>query len=273
MKSLMYFLTKRNQVSFLLIIAFVSGNVFTAAQTPPPVYARVSMLKVNAGKHAEFEQFMKDTMKPVHVLRREKGKIFLWILFRVHFSGANDEYNYVDVSYYPSWANMEPTFFLPDLLKEAHPEADAQAIIAKMLELRTIARSHVLYRTDAIEPNPPVPSKYVRLDYMKVKPGKGADYLKAERDDWMPFHRTLVNDGQSTGWGLWQLVFPGGTDASYDYVTSNRYATYADVLAADYEKTFKKASPAKNVNDIFNRTTSSRDLVRSELWEVVDMLN
>src|SRR5688500_20022199 len=83
----MYFLTKRNQVSFLLIIAFVSGNVFTAAQTPPPVYARVSMLKVNAGKHAEFEQFMKDTMKPVHVLRREKGKIFLWILFRVHFSG------------------------------------------------------------------------------------------------------------------------------------------------------------------------------------------
>ena len=44
-------------------------------------------------------------------------------------------------------------------------------------------------------------------------------------------------------------------------------------MATDYEKTFKKASPSKNTNDIFNRTTSSRDLIRSELWEVVNMLN
>jgi hypothetical protein len=135
-----------------------------------------------------------------------------------------------------------------------------------------LVRKHIFYRTHAIEPNPPVPSKYIRLDYMKIKPGKSADYVKAETEDWMPFHQSLVNDGQSTGWGLWQFVFPGGSDSPYDYVTSNRYATYAQVMATDYEKTFRKASPSKNVNDIFARTTQTRDLVKSELWEVVDML-
>lgn len=136
-----------------------------------------------------------------------------------------------------------------------------------------MARTHMLYQIEAVEPSPPVPSKYVRLDFMKIKPGKVAEYLRVEREDWIPFHQTLVNEGKSSGWGLWQLVFPGGTDSSYDHITSSRYTTYDQVLATDYAGTFKKVSPGKNVNDIFNRATNSRDLVRTELWEVVDMLH
>lgn len=269
----MFFLMKRNQVSFLLIVVFVLGSFTVEAQAPPPMYARVSMMKVPQGRQVEFEQFMAETMKPVHSLRREKGKIILWILFRVHFTGANDEYNYAAVNYFSSWENTNENIPFRDLIKEAHPDTDPQEILDKLLELRTITRSLLLYRTDAVEPNPPVPSKYVRLDYMKVKPGQTQAYLKVEREDWMPFHNTLVKDGKSTGWGLWQLVFPGGTSSSYDYVTSNRYANYADVLGVNYEEVFRKSSPSKDINDIFNRTTQSRDLVRSELWEVVNILN
>lgn len=273
MKDLLYFLLKRNQVSFLFIAVFMFAAIPAAAQPPSEVYARVVMLKVEAGKHAEFEQFSKETMKPIHAIRREKGKIFLWILFRVHFAAAADEYNYVEVHYYPSWEETEMNLSFPALAREAHPQTDPASITAKLLELRSVSRVHLVYRANVIEPTPPVPSKYVRLDYMKVKPGQTTAYLKVERDDWMPFHKTLINNGQSTGWALWRRVFPGGSDAEYDYVTSNRYANYADVMAVDYEKTFKVASPSKNINDIFGRTGSSRDLVKSELWEVVDILN
>lgn len=273
MKNLSELKWKRNKVSFPLMVVFICASMLSAAQSPPDVYARVTMLKVNPGKQAEFEQFMKQTMKPVHVLRREKGKIFLWILFRVHFAGGADEYNYVEVSYYPSWENTEANLSFPALMREAQPQTDPAMVTAKLLEFRSVARVYLVHRADFVEPTPPVPSKFVRLDYMKVKPGKAQAYLKVEREDWKPFHTTLIADGQSTGWALWQRVFPGGSNAEYDYVTSNRYATYADVMATDYEKTFKKASPSKNINDIFERTTSSRDLVRSELWEVVDMLN
>ena len=72
---------------------------------------------------------------------------------------------------------------------------------------------------------------------------------------------------------MWQLVLPGGSAAPYDYVTSTRYSTYSQVAGTDYEKTFKKVSPSKNINDIFQRAEQTRDLVRTELWEVVTMLD
>ena len=264
---------KRNQVSFLITVLLTFNTFLLAAQeTAPPIFARISMFKATPGKEAEYLKYIDGTIKPALARLRDNGKIVQWILFKVHFAGGMDEYNYVGVVYSVGWDNTQP-FSLPALLKEIDPNVDPVAIDSKLREYRTLVREHLVYRVEAIEPNPPVPSRYVRLDYMKVKPGMNDAYLKAERDDWMPFHKTLVNDGQSTGWGLWQLVFPGGTEAPYHFVTSNRYANYADVMAADYEKSFKKASPAKNMNDIINRTTSSRDLVRSELWEVVNMLN
>jgi hypothetical protein len=263
---------QRNRVSLLMIFACVFGSFLGLAQTPPTLYGQINMLKVDAGKEREFLSFMRETVKPVHMLRRQKGQIVLWILFKVHFTGANDEYNYVAVHYYPTWAKTEEGYVLQDLFKEVNPKADAVALGAKLRELGTLVRTHLFYRSHAVEPQTPVPSKYVRLDYMKVKPGKNADYVRAETEDWMPFHQTLVNEGQSTGWGLWQLVFPGGSDSPYDYVTSNRYSTYEQVMATDYEKTFRKASPSKDINKIFEKTTGARDLVKSELWEVVDML-
>lgn len=62
--------------------------------------------------------------------------------FKVHFAGQGDDYDYVGVSYAPAWANMETEAW-------------------------------------ALQPNPPVPSKYVRLDYMKTRAGKTSDYLKS----------------------------------------------------------------------------------------------
>lgn len=272
MKSLMHFLKKRNQVSLLLTLILFFISLLLKAQEPRPLFARITMFKVMPGKDQEYLKYIRESMRPALIRLRGNGQIVHWIFFKVHFAGAADEYNYVGVTYSTSWEDTYQ-FSLANLLKEIDPKVDPGAIDAKLREFRTLIREHIVYRVEAVEPSPPVPSKFVRLDYMKVKPGKTADYLRAERDDWMPFHQTLVNDGESTGWGLWQAVFPGGTNSPYDYVTSNRYSTYAQVLAADYQKTFKKASPAKKTDDIFNRTTQSRDLVKSELWEVVDMLD
>jgi hypothetical protein len=108
---------------------------------------------------------------------------------------------------------------------------------------------------------------------MKAKPGQAAAYVKMEREDWIPYHQTTVNDGQCSGWALWQMILPGGSASPYDYVTSSRYTTYAQIGAIDFAKTFKKASPSKNLNEIFQRAEQTRDLVKTELWEVVTMLD
>lgn len=265
------FSAKRNQVSLLFILVFVISGTASLAQAPQEVFARVSMMKVKASDQQVFEKFMSDNIKPVHALRRQQGQIFLWILFKVHNVGADDDYNYVGVAYHPSWATTDPPSF-SELLKQVHSDSDAAAIETKWRQLGTLVRQHILYRVEAIEPNPPVPSRYVRLDYMRVRPGKNNSYLTLEKDAWLPVHQSLIDDGKCTGWGLWQLVLPGGIDAPYHYVTSQRYAEYEHVLGTDFDAAFKKTHPQKNTPDILEQTTESRDLIKSELWEVVDML-
>jgi len=263
---------KRNQVSFLVVLVILYGSISVHAQdAAPQIYARVSMFKCPDGKQLDYEKYVKETMKPGLVRMREKGQIFQWIFYKVHFTGANDEYNYVGVTYSIGWPNTEEVS-VPSTLKEIDPKVDPAAVGDKLRQLRTLVRQLIVYRTEAVEAGPSVTTKFIRLGFMKVKPGKNADYLKAEKEDWMPLHRSLVNGGQSSGWALWQVVFPGGTDSPYDYVTSSRYSAYSQIPVADYENIFKKVSPSKNVSDIFNRTTESRDLVKSELWEVIDML-
>jgi hypothetical protein len=272
MKNVMCIIARRNQVSFLITVCFVLSCFTSPAQAPPPVYARLALQKVPPGKEQEFVKFMKENMKPLHNHRRSQGKIIHWILFKVHFTGADDNYNYVGVQYYANWANTEANDGWASILKQVNPQADPVAFGEKFRELSTMSTNVLVYRTDAVEPATPQPFKYIRIDYMKVKPGMEAQYLKVEREDWMPVHKALVDGGQSTAWGLWRAIFPGGTDSSYDYVTSIRYSNYAQIMEVDYEKTFKKASPAKDVNAIADRTTKSRDLVKSEVWEVIDML-
>lgn len=272
MKNPMFSFRKGNQVSFLISLAFVLGSFTVSGQNVSPVFARVFMLKVEDGKQQEFEKFMKETIKPLHELRREKGTIVQWILFKIHFTGMNDEYNYAAVHYYPSWEKTEANEQMHEMVSQLYPDVPLGAIASKARELRTMVRQLLLRQVEAIEPEAGVATKYIRVDFMKAKPGKVADYLKAEREDWMPFHRSLVDSGKGSGWGLWQVVFPGGSASTYDYATSNRYTTYGQLSGIDYQGTFKKVHPTKNPAEIEARTVASRDLVRSELWEVVDIL-
>lgn len=257
-----------NQVSFLLLLSFLFVSITSFAQTPTPVFARVVMQKVPAGKEQEFEKFMKETMKPVHELRKQKGKIINWYLFKVHFTGANDEYNYVSVHYYNAWAKSEANEDWPSLIKEAHPKADATASV-NINELRTIVRNHIYYRQEAVDPKTPVPFKYIMIDFMKVKPGMLAEYMKVEKDEWKAFHQHLADNGKAAGWGLWSLILPGGTGRTHEFATSSRYTNYAQLAEVDYAGTFKAVYPSKDPQAAFDRADKARDLVRSELWEMI----
>ena len=42
--------------------------------------------------------------------------------------------------------------------------------------------------------------------------------------------------------------------------------------AADYADAFKKAHAGKDIDALSEKTAKSRDLVRSELWEVLDLV-
>lgn len=260
-----------NKVSFLLLLTVFVLSQSSLAQNNSPVFARAISQKVAPGKEQEFEKFMTDVMKPIHQLRKQKGKITNWYLFKVHFSGTNDAYNYIAVHYYNSWQNTEDNEEWSALMKQANPKADVAAQAAKIRDLRTIVSEQLYYRAAAIEPKAATPFKYVMVDFMKVKPGMTNEYSKVE-EEWKPFHQHLADNGKAAGWGLWSLIFPGGSSRPHDYVTSSRYTNYAQLGELDYAEMMKAVYPSTDPQTIFDRAEKSRDLVRSELWELIASL-
>lgn len=272
MKTIQQLLRKGNQVLFLIALACMS-SVTNYGQAPQTVFARVVYQKVEPGKTQEFEKMIKENWKAAHQLRKQNGKITNWALYRVNFTGENDQYNYVSVSYYDSWAKTEGNDNFSDLLKATNPKVDPAITIAKTQAVRKIVRQALYSRVDFVSAQNAPPTKFVQIDFMKTKEGMNDEYLRVELEEWKPVHQALTDAGKRNGWSLWSQVFPGGTASSHNYVTGNIFSSYAQMGEGGFEEAFKKAHPGKNVDAALDRTFKSRDGVRSELWELIESLN
>ena len=117
----------------------------------------------------------------------------------------------------------------------------------------------------------PVPRRYFVLDYMKVAPGKGNDYLRLEREVWKPFHAQRIKDKRLLGWELYEVRYTADTHRDYDYVTVNVY----DNLAATEDQTgmgemFQRMHPGNDGARLLTETGAARQTVRSEVWVLLD---
>lgn len=113
---------------------------------------------------------------------------------------------------------------------------------------------------------------YATVDYMNVKPGMGADYIKLEQI-WKKLHQARINAGLMDAWMLQEVVLPYGTHAEYNYVTVNVFRG-AKKLASHFDNVmpegWEKLLTAEEVA-LVNRTGEIRDLVKSEVWQVQEV--
>lgn len=113
---------------------------------------------------------------------------------------------------------------------------------------------------------------YLQIAFMKVAPGKGAEYVAVEKDLWMPVHRERLKSGKLRSWALYGLRSPGGSQAPYNYAVVNTYDKWQDLEEMGYPDLFKKVHPDKPMADISRRTGDARDMVRVEIWDLIDQV-
>jgi hypothetical protein len=271
MKKIHQFRFSRRPFAFVISFILLLQSWSSVAQTEQ-VFCRVVLQKVGQGKEAEFEKLLRDIMKPIHQLRKQSGKITGWYFYKVHFTGMNDDYNYVSVFYHNSWEKTEANDKWAELLKQSSPKTDPEIFKAKLNALRQIVGESLYIRSAMAAPQGPVAAKFVRLDFMKVKPGMYDAYMKVEREDWKPVHKALADAGAAGGWRLWERLFPAGTTSSHDFATSTIYTSYKQMAEINFFEAFKKVYPENDIQQYMERTEKSRDLVRTELWELIDMI-
>ena len=111
---------------------------------------------------------------------------------------------------------------------------------------------------------------FVVLDYMKVAPGKDAEYVRLEQQVFKPLHQQRVKNKEMVGWRLYEVPFTADTHREYDYVTANIYDNMAAADGAGLMAVFGRMHPGKDGTNLIAQTGAARQTVRSEIWQLVD---
>lgn len=109
---------------------------------------------------------------------------------------------------------------------------------------------------------------FVVISYMK---SKSADYVSVEKDMWTPVHNEMIKQGKKVWWGFYQMMSPSGTSEDHNFITIEVYNSPSQYQTA-YNGLIELATKAhggKLPEGFAEKTGSSRDMVRSEMFEII----
>lgn len=112
---------------------------------------------------------------------------------------------------------------------------------------------------------------YVTVDYMKVKPGQMADYLACEKA-WKHIHKERIRQGHITGWEMERVMYPGGTNSEYDFLTITFFKSWEAMGAAEFNMDELIKSVPEDQRELVKNTSQYRDMVKREIWRGVDIV-
>ncbi len=252
----------------LLLISYIQGY----SQGSDKLFAVVDFMKVESGNFGEYVNLEQEVWKPMHQERMDRGKIVGWYLYAINFTGASDEYNYATINLYSSLDSLENPWDA-DIPSFVHPDKPMSEILETTLNTRIQVRSELYYPiVNLPEGTPLIPSAYLLVGFMGVKPYRGPEYEELETKIWQPVQRSLIEDNITSSWNVWRVVFPRGANRAYQYVTMDGVSNYSYTFGIPYQTNFAEIYPGENMQVYLDRTQNSRTVTRTELWELIDYI-
>lgn len=236
---------------------------------PSRGYVTIDYQKPLPGKGGDYVRMEREYWKPIHQARVSAGNIVSWKLYVVNFpNGEGQEYDYVTVTEFPSWAALE----------NPYGGINYTAILgeAKVQEMRTVTgATRKLVRRDtlnlafATENFSKAENRYMSVHYIKALPGRAADFMKVQSDYYLPMNSALAKaNGGASAWAAAVVRYPDNQDFAYTHVSFNGHKSLAQMEAA---------RPAELVREWDAKYTAvsalqqeSRKRVHNELWRLVD---
>jgi hypothetical protein len=268
-------------VAAFVMIALLLPAIRTLAQTPPQqIYVGVNFIKIHPGKQEQYRQLVEKYGKKVNEYLFKNQNLMGWYLYQVLMpAGSSSDFEYAAVNITGSLdALLDFPMSTKDIYKKVFPEMTDKMISdvqTQFDECRHIVRREIYtpvqgaHTDDA--PNAP-PSKYMQVDLMHPAAGKTADYIKMEKETFLPLHKERVKMGILKGWGLYEKIMPVDSRMEYEYVTVNYYDDL-NKLSEGFSESVKKVFPQKDMNAMFNETEATRTMVQSGIWKLMSYVD
>lgn len=245
-----------------VVLAFASAAspAFAQNAADPPT-ARVYCIKVNPGKGAEFDAFLRDVSLPLAQVRADSGE-FAWVMVArsLYPAGTSATCDYSVIYGYKGLPPEEASASSLDAaLKKTKIPLTAEQMIAKRSSLITLAAAEVWW---TVEATGPAIGKggYMRVNHYKIKPGQWDEWVKAERAGWKPLVEEWNKAGGKGGWGVYGLMMPSGDSLPYDGATVDTFADWNSLIrGVPLGELWPKVHPGFSINE----TLANLDKVRS----------
>lgn len=259
----------KKQILCTCLILFLFAT-FSYSQTERSDYKKVDYIRVEQGQDREFINLVNSILKPAYQRLVDAEEIKNWRLYKVNFPGGErSDYNFVclvtadDIRSFEDNFSNTSLYFLP--ASKNRQDATKIAAITKPVASEIWKVRSLLSMEDA----PSEPSRFMTMDYMDVAQGRGLEYLMLEDEVAMPLHQERIKRDTMDGWEVYSLIVPGGTEYGYNYATGNYFDHIADVEFGFTQELIKQTMPGTDVAELLNTIYETRDLVKSELWELV----
>ena len=228
----------------------------TTSAAAPHAYLMVRCTNAQPGKGDKYRDVMMATTAKTMQVRADEGDIAGWIFARAVIpSGAASNCDFMQMNLYrgfpPQRSPIDP-YLVKAGLKITRAEWYAQ-----------LGETSRLMRVElwkgALESGRAARGQFLRIDYLKVPAEKRNDWVKLERSAWQPLYAKSIAAGEIGAWMLQELDLPGGEGEPYNARALTVFPSWAAM-----GRTPKASAP------IEARTVKLRQLVRSELFEIIE---
>ena len=268
----------RKTIVTLLLAALCLLAVQVAAQTPSsptptPSPRPTTVLVVNYMKvKGDIIGLQRDLWMPVHKESVKTGKMAGWSSWSVRWAAKNSEYDFITVDAYNKWADLEKSPWTKETWDKVHPNVKLEDVGKRTEAARDIVRRDVLgmiAQTEALAGAPA--AKYVIVDYYQSAPDKRSDYVKLERETYLPMHQEAVKSGKMAFWQFYTVI-GAGSENSYGFITVRGYAKWEDIGAGGGPTVLAKVHPNLKPEDLAKTMREARTLAKSQILTLVDQV-
>ena len=126
-----------------------------------------------------------------------------------------------------------------------------------------------LILTAALHGQAPAAPVYTQtLTYIKITPGKGAEFEQFMNDSSRKVAQARANAGEIVSWTLLRAVMPAGQEARADYVLSviSEGAPAAPMGRTQFADALKKAGATMSAAEYYDKRSALSSLVAVEMW-------
>ena len=230
--------------------------------------------QVHPSNESEYIQLEFDVWKKMHHARINQGVLEGWYFYRVIApAGMRNEYNFVVVLVYKDTDQLGRHFeeYGVDYTQILTAEEIRKALNTP--NVRDLVYEEVWRSVDEImDFSRGSMFRYQVFNTMRIRSGyTNNEYTGLETRYWKPVHQARISGGKMRGWGLYNMIIPGGTERDYQFATVDYYDRFIQFLD-DSSPIISKFHGSRNLDKITIETIDTRDLMKTEVRELLDFL-